>query len=165
LLSGIDGNGQPRRRIGSTPSRTRDENTADGAAADKNTAPMDFHGALGALRTVIKERPDTILVNEGANTSIRARRHRHLRRAGGSMSEPGRDGHRHGLCHRGRGRDRQAGARSRRRPAFGFSAWRSRRSVLRPAGLCRHFNNNGIYRGTDTNAAGRSATTVRRSRH
>ncbi|SVE57527.1 uncharacterized protein METZ01_LOCUS510381, partial [marine metagenome] len=26
--------------------------------------PMDFHGALGALRTIIKERPDTTLVNE-----------------------------------------------------------------------------------------------------
>ncbi|ETW96684.1 MAG: oxalyl-CoA decarboxylase [Candidatus Entotheonella factor] len=30
--------------------------------------PMDYHGALGALRTIIKDRPDTILVNEGANT-------------------------------------------------------------------------------------------------
>lgn len=29
--------------------------------------PMDYHGALGALRTIIKDRPDTILVNEGAN--------------------------------------------------------------------------------------------------
>jgi oxalyl-CoA decarboxylase len=26
-----------------------------------NASPMDFHGALGALRTVIKERPDAIL--------------------------------------------------------------------------------------------------------
>lgn len=33
-----------------------------------NNVPMDFHGALGALKNVIKERPDTILVNEGANT-------------------------------------------------------------------------------------------------
>src|SRR5260370_1183871 len=39
----------------------------------KNSAPMDFHGALGALRTVIKERPDAILVNEGANTLDLAR--------------------------------------------------------------------------------------------
>jgi oxalyl-CoA decarboxylase len=30
--------------------------------------PMDYHGALGALRTIIKERPEVILVNEGANT-------------------------------------------------------------------------------------------------
>ena len=30
--------------------------------------PMDYHGALGALRAIVKDRPDTILVNEGANT-------------------------------------------------------------------------------------------------
>src|SRR3546814_11430470 len=29
---------------------------------------MDYHGALGALRRIIAERPDVILVNEGANT-------------------------------------------------------------------------------------------------
>src|SRR5204863_2193624 len=39
----------------------------------KNTAPMDFHRALGALRTVVKKRPDAILVNEGANTLDLAR--------------------------------------------------------------------------------------------
>ena len=39
----------------------------------KNSSPMDFHSALGALRTVIKERPDAILVNEGANTLDLAR--------------------------------------------------------------------------------------------
>ncbi|RMF02289.1 MAG: oxalyl-CoA decarboxylase, partial [Alphaproteobacteria bacterium] len=33
-----------------------------------NNVPMDFHGALGVLRSIIAERPDTILVNEGANT-------------------------------------------------------------------------------------------------
>ncbi|MEC8138035.1 MAG: oxalyl-CoA decarboxylase, partial [Pseudomonadota bacterium] len=32
-----------------------------------NNVPMDYHGALGVLRTIIAERPDTILVNEGAN--------------------------------------------------------------------------------------------------
>ena len=30
--------------------------------------PMDYHAALGALRTIVKERPEAILVNEGANT-------------------------------------------------------------------------------------------------
>ena len=34
---------------------------------------MDYHGALGVLRTIIKERPDAILVNEGANTLDLAR--------------------------------------------------------------------------------------------
>ena len=33
-----------------------------------NQVPMDFHSALGALRTIVKQRPDAILVNEGANT-------------------------------------------------------------------------------------------------
>jgi hypothetical protein len=33
-----------------------------------NNSPMDYHGALSVLRTIIKERPDAILVNEGANT-------------------------------------------------------------------------------------------------
>ena len=28
-----------------------------------NTVPMDFHSALGALRTIVKQRPDAILVN------------------------------------------------------------------------------------------------------
>jgi len=33
-----------------------------------NNVPMDYQGALGVLRTIIKERPDAMLVNEGANT-------------------------------------------------------------------------------------------------
>src|SRR5262249_10449796 len=33
----------------------------------KNTVPMDYHGALGVRRTIIKEKPDPILVNEGPN--------------------------------------------------------------------------------------------------
>jgi len=33
-----------------------------------NLSPMNYAGALGALRKIIKERPETMLVNEGANT-------------------------------------------------------------------------------------------------
>ena len=33
-----------------------------------NNIPMDFHGALGVLKDLIKEQPETIVVNEGANT-------------------------------------------------------------------------------------------------
>ena len=29
---------------------------------------MDYHGALGVLRQIVKERPDALFVNEGANT-------------------------------------------------------------------------------------------------
>jgi oxalyl-CoA decarboxylase len=52
----------------------REENVAKMAPRlSNNKSPMDFHGALGALRTVIKERPDAILINEGANTLDLAR--------------------------------------------------------------------------------------------
>ena len=33
-----------------------------------DTTPMDFHSALGALREIINQRPQIMLVNEGANT-------------------------------------------------------------------------------------------------
>lgn len=39
----------------------------------KNSNPMDYHSALRVLRDVIRERPDAILVNEGANTLDQAR--------------------------------------------------------------------------------------------
>src|SRR6186713_3141900 len=52
----------------------RDENVAKMAPRlMNNNAPMDYHGALGVLRTIVKERPDAILVNEGANTLDLAR--------------------------------------------------------------------------------------------
>src|SRR6201997_3091575 len=38
------------------------------AALDKNPSPMNFHGALRAIRDVLKTRPDINVVNEGANT-------------------------------------------------------------------------------------------------
>ncbi|CAN0604711.1 unnamed protein product, partial [Ectocarpus sp. 12 AP-2014] len=33
-----------------------------------NASPMNYAGALGALKRIIEKRPDAILVNEGANT-------------------------------------------------------------------------------------------------
>ncbi|MEM0942636.1 MAG: oxalyl-CoA decarboxylase [Pseudomonadota bacterium] len=38
-----------------------------------NSNPMDYHAALGVLKDVINDNPDTILVNEGANTLDLAR--------------------------------------------------------------------------------------------
>src|SRR5215813_2523343 len=57
-----------------TVTSKRDENVAKMAPRlMNNNVPMDYHGALGVLRTIIKEKPDTILVNEGANTLDLAR--------------------------------------------------------------------------------------------
>src|ERR1700692_3337611 len=75
LLDGIDGKwpAPPADWVGAVNAK-REENIAKMAPKlMKNSAPMDYHGALGALRTVIKERPDAILVNEGANTLDLAR--------------------------------------------------------------------------------------------
>ncbi|RDJ93661.1 hypothetical protein B4Q13_20425, partial [Lacticaseibacillus rhamnosus] len=52
----------------------RDENIAKMAPKlMNNKSPMDYHGALGVLKNVIKDHPEAILVNEGANTLDLAR--------------------------------------------------------------------------------------------
>ena len=52
----------------------RDENVAKMAPKlMNNKSPMDYHGALGVLKNVIKDHPEAILVNEGANTLDLAR--------------------------------------------------------------------------------------------
>jgi oxalyl-CoA decarboxylase len=131
----------------------------------KNTAPMDFHSALGALRTVIKERPDAILVNEGANTLD-------LARGVIDMYRPRKrlDVGTWGVMGIGMG-FAIAAAIETGKPvlavegdsAFGFSG-------MEVETICRYglpvcvvvFNNDGIYRGTDVNPTGGSdpATTV-----
>src|ERR1700721_187077 len=48
-----------------TVAKKRDENVAKMAPRlMNNNSPMDYHGALGVLRTIVKERPDAILGNE-----------------------------------------------------------------------------------------------------
>jgi oxalyl-CoA decarboxylase len=123
----------------------------------KNSVPMDFHGALGALRTVIKERPDTILVNEGANTLD-------LARGVIDMYQPRKrlDVGTWGVMGVGMG-FAIAAAIETGKPvlavegdsAFGFCG-------MEVETICRYklpvcvvvFNNNGIYRGTDVNPSG-----------
>ncbi len=131
----------------------------------KNTAPMDFHSALGALRTVIKERPDAILVNEGANTLD-------LARGIIDMYQPRKrlDVGTWGIMGIGMGFAIAAAVETGKPvlavegdSAFGFSG-------MEVETICRYnlpvcvviFNNNGIYRGTDVNPTGGSdaATTV-----
>jgi len=131
----------------------------------KNTAPMDFHSALGALRTVIKERPDAILVNEGANTLD-------LARGVIDMYRPRRrlDVGTWGVMGVGMGFAIAAAVETGKPvlavegdSAFGFCG-------MEVETICRYnlpvcivvFNNNGIYRGTDVNPGGGSdpATTA-----
>ncbi|MFL2547220.1 MAG: oxalyl-CoA decarboxylase [Candidatus Rariloculaceae bacterium] len=116
--------------------------------------PMDFHGALGALRTVIKERPDAILINEGANTLD-------LARGIIDMYEPRKrlDVGTWGVMGIGMGFTIAAAVETGKPvlaiegdSAFGFSG-------MEIETICRYdlpvcivvFNNGGIYRGTDVN--------------
>jgi oxalyl-CoA decarboxylase len=167
LLDGIDGKwpAAPADWTGAVKAK-RDENVAKMAPRLMNNAsPMDFHGALGALRTVIKERPDAILVNEGANTLD-------LTRGVIDMYQPRKrlDVGTWGVMGIGMG-SAIAAAVETGKPvlaiegdsAFGFSG-------MEVETICRYnlpvcvviFNNGGIYRGTDVNTTGGSdpATTV-----
>src|SRR3954452_11411285 len=66
LLAGMGGNWPAPADWVSAVNSKREENIAKMAPRlMNNKSPMDYHGGLGALRTVLKERPDAILVNEG----------------------------------------------------------------------------------------------------
>ncbi len=127
--------------------------------------PMDYHGALGALRTIIKERPEAILVNEGANTLDFAR-------SIIDMYKPRKrlDVGTWGVMGVGMGTAIAAAVETGKPvlavegdSAFGFSG-------MEIETICRYnlpvcvvvFNNGGIYRGTGVNPTGGSdvATTV-----
>jgi oxalyl-CoA decarboxylase len=166
LLDGMDGRwpAPPADWIGAVKAK-KEENIAKMAPRlMKNTAPMDFHSALGALRTVIKERPDAILVNEGANTLD-------LARGVIDMYKPRKrlDVGTWGIMGIGMG-FAIAAAIETGKPvlavegdsAFGFCG-------MEIETICRYklpvcvviFNNDGIYRGTDVNPTGPDpATTV-----
>ncbi|NQV67237.1 MAG: oxalyl-CoA decarboxylase [Rhodobacteraceae bacterium] len=130
-----------------------------------NNTPMDYHGALGALKTIIKERPDAILVNEGANTLDFAR-------SIIDMYKPRKrlDVGTWGVMGIGMGTAIAAAVETglpvlaiEGDSAFGFSG-------MEVETICRYnlpvcivvFNNNGFYRGTDVNTNGSAdvATTV-----
>lgn len=130
-----------------------------------NNVPMDFHGALGVLRQIIAERPDAMLVNEGANTLDFAR-------SVINMCKPRKrlDVGTWGVMGIGMGQAIAAAVETGNPvlaiegdSAFGFSG-------MEVETVCRYnlpicivvFNNGGIYRGTDVNPTGGDdvATTV-----
>jgi oxalyl-CoA decarboxylase len=123
------------------------------------TGPMNFHSALGVIRKVVQERPDAMVVNEGANTLDFAR-------SIVDMYEPRKrlDVGTWGVMGIGMG-FAVAAAVTTGKPviaiegdsAFGFSG-------MEVETICRYelpvcivvFNNNGVYKGTDVNQSGGS---------
>ncbi len=143
----------------------REENVAKMAPRlMNNNVPMDYHGALGVLRTIIKERPDAILVNEGANTLDLARGIIDIYKPRKRL-----DVGTWGIMGIGMGQAIAAAVETGKPvlavegdSAFGFSG-------MEVETICRYnlpiciviFNNDGIYRGTDVNKASADpATTV-----
>ncbi len=141
-----------------TVTTKRDDNIAKMAPKlMNNNVPMDYHGALGVLRTIVKERPDAILVNEGANTLD-------LARGIIDMYQPRKriDVGTWGIMGIGMGYAIAAAIETGKPvlcvegdSAFGFSG-------MEVETICRYklpvciviFNNDGIYRGTDVNTSG-----------
>jgi oxalyl-CoA decarboxylase len=167
LLTGMGGNwpAPPADWTGAV-SKKREDNVAKMAPKlMNNNTPMDYHGALGVLRTIVKERPDAIFVNEGANTLD-------LARGVIDMYQPRKriDVGTWGVMGIGMGYAIAAAIETGKPvlavegdSAFGFSG-------MEVETICRYklpvcvviFNNDGIYRGTDVNKGGGSdpATTV-----
>ncbi len=155
----------PADWVGAIKSK-REENIAKMAPRlMNNNSPMDYHGALGVLRAIVKERPDAILVNEGANALD-------LTRGIVDMYRPRKrlDVGTWGVMGIGMGYAIGAAIETGKPvlaiegdSAFGFSG-------MEIETICRYnlpvcvviFNNDGIYRGTDVNRGGGSdpATTV-----
>ena len=158
LLDGIGKWPAPPADWVGTVSKKREENIAKMAPRlMNNNSPMDYHGALGVLRTIIKERPDAILVNEGANTLD-------LARGIIDVYQPRKrlDVGTWGIMGIGMGYAIAAAVETKKAvlcvegdSAFGFSG-------MEIETICRYnlpvciviFNNDGIYRGTDVNSVG-----------
>jgi len=140
-----------------TVTSKRDENVAKMAPRlMNNNSPMDYHGALGVLKNIIKERPDALLVNEGANALD-------LARGIIDMYKPRKriDVGTWGIMGIGMGYAIAATVETGKPvlcvegdSAFGFSG-------MEIETICRYnlpvciviLNNDGIYRGTDVNKA------------
>ena len=138
--------------------KKKDDNIAKMAPRlQNNNVPMDYHGALGVLRTIVKERPDAILVNEGANALD-------LTRGIIDIYKPRKriDVGTWGIMGIGMGYAIAAAVETGNPvlaiegdSAFGFSG-------MEIETICRYnlpvcvviFNNDGIYRGTDVNQGG-----------
>ncbi|UCH19142.1 MAG: oxalyl-CoA decarboxylase [Burkholderiales bacterium] len=162
LLAGIEaGWAKPPTDWTAAIAERKDKNlTKMAETLAKNPSPMNFHSALGAIREIVKERPDIIVVNEGANTLDFAR-------SIVDMYEPRKrlDVGTWGIMGIGMGFS-VAAAVTTGKPviaiegdsAFGFSG-------MEVETICRYnlpvcvvvFNNNGVYKGTDVNPRGGDA--------
>ena len=166
LLDGMgdNWNAPPSDWVGAVMKKREDNVAKMAPRLFNNNVPMDYHGALGVLRTIIAERPDAMLVNEGANALD-------FTRGVIDIYKPRKrlDVGTWGVMGIGMGQAIAAAVETGNPvlaiegdSAFGFSG-------MEVETICRYklpvciviFNNNGIYRGVEVNEASDDpATTV-----
>ncbi len=159
LLNAMAGEGisPPTDWLNAVHGKAEDNMAKMASRLRNNNIPMDYHAALGVLKDIITEQPDTILVNEGANTLDLAR----------SIINIHKPRHRidvgtWGVMGIGMGASIAAAIETGKRvlavegdSAFGFCG-------MEVETICRYrlpicvvvFNNNGIYRGDGENWGG-----------
>ena len=162
MLQGINtsGGGWPKPSadwLGAIEERKSKNIAKMGETLAKNPSPMNYHSALNVMRDIIKDNPDAILVNEGANALD-------FTRSIVDMYKPRKriDVGTWGVMGIGMGFAVAAAVVSNGPviaiegdSAFGFSG-------MEVETICRYnlpvcvviFNNNGVYRGTDVNPTG-----------
>jgi oxalyl-CoA decarboxylase len=159
LVAGLGANWQkpPSDWTGAIGDRKDKNLTKMAETLAQRPSPMNFHSALSVVRDIVKDNPDAILVNEGANTLDFAR-------SIVDMYEPRKrlDVGTWGIMGIGMGFAVGAAVTTGKQviaiegdSAFGFSG-------MEIETVCRYnlpvcvvvFNNNGIYKGTDKNPRG-----------
>ena len=125
----------------------------------KNPAPMNFHSALNVVRDIVKANPEAMFVNEGANALdfTRSIVDMYKPRKRIDVGTWGIMGIGMGYCVAAAVVTKQQVIAIEGDSAFGFSG-------MEVETLCRYnlpvciviMNNNGVYKGTDTDPTGRA---------
>jgi len=161
MLAGIDSNwAKPPAEWTSAITERKDKNVAKMAETlAKNPSPMSFQSALNVVRDIVKANPDAMLVNEGANALdfTRSIVDMYKPRKRIDVGTWGIMGIGMGYCVAAAVVTGQQVIAVEGDSAFGFSG-------METETICRYnlpvciviMNNNGVYRGDETNPTGGS---------
>jgi oxalyl-CoA decarboxylase len=159
LLSGVASLPKPPAEWLSAVADKKNGNVAKMAETlAKNPSPMNFHSALNVVRDIVKANPDAMLVNEGANALdfTRSIVDMYKPRKRIDVGTWGIMGVGMGYCVAAAVVTKQQVIAIEGDSAFGFSG-------MEVETICRYnlpvciviMNNNGVYKGTDTDPNGR----------
>ena len=159
LLAGIGALPKPPAEWLNAVSEKKTTNVAKMAETlAKNPSPMNFHSALSVVRDIVKANPDAMLVNEGANALdfTRSIVDMYKPRKRIDVGTWGIMGVGMGYCVAAAVVTKQQVIAIEGDSAFGFSG-------MEVETICRYnlpvciviMNNNGVYKGTDTDPNGR----------